>query len=60
MRRLRSVVRLDRGGGSLGGRGVAVGEVRPQGVGVMGPQGLAADEAWVETICHRQAASTEL
>jgi|GEM_PF-4219885 len=35
MRRLRSVVRLDRGGGSLGGRGVAVGEVRIQGVGVI-------------------------
>jgi len=27
MRRLKSVVRLDRGGGSLGGRGQAVGEV---------------------------------
>ena len=26
MRRLKSVVRLDRGGGSLGGRGVGVGE----------------------------------
>jgi hypothetical protein len=31
MRRLKSVVRLDRGGGSMGGRGVAVGEVRPHG-----------------------------
>jgi hypothetical protein len=29
MRRLKSVVRLDRGGGSMGGRGVAVGEVQP-------------------------------
>jgi len=29
MRRLKSVVRLDRGGGPMGGRGVAVGEVRP-------------------------------
>jgi hypothetical protein len=44
----------------MGGRGAEVGEVRPQGVGVMGPQGLAADEAYVETFCHRQAASTEL
>jgi hypothetical protein len=37
MRRLKSVVRLDRGGGSLGGRGVAVGEVRPKVVGVIVP-----------------------
>jgi hypothetical protein len=43
----------------MGGRGAEVGEVRPQGVGVMGPQGLAADEACVETICHRQAPSTK-
>jgi len=27
MRRLKSVVRLDRGGGPMGGRGMAVGEV---------------------------------
>ena len=31
MRRLNSVVRLDRGGGPMGGRGVAVGKVRPHG-----------------------------
>jgi hypothetical protein len=56
MRRLKSVVRLDRGGGSLGGRGVAVGEVRPKMVGLIAPLRQAPGE----NLAHGSSTSVDM